>query len=486
MGASGAKVAIHYASNAPPQLVQEQLGKLGLQRIAVVEQFHMAYAEMPLSASSHVAALPWVLAVNLQAPPAQMNNYTGRLLGRAATLQKEASLGGRSLLGRGVKVGIWDGNVTGHVDFGNRVHAQEFETPHEHGVHVAGTALGAGMVDPDGEGMAPKAEAWTYNFNRGSNGLSAQQEMALARDQFGITLTQNSYGISLESICAYLKGIGYFDSDYSLDLLAYYYPTLTHVFAAGNDQIYCEKNTEELWGATGYGTATTRAKNAIHVGAVTHTGVLTEFSSLGPQDDGRMFPSICAKGYNVWSTGPGNDYMYMNGTSQTCPTVTGTAALLSERYAQLHQGQEIPSDLLRAILANTATDAGRPGPDFQYGFGIMNGEKAAIALENQYHAQDAVANGENKQLTIQIPAGCQELRVMLVWNDPPSVKADEWGDRTLVNDLDLSLTVGSTNYLPWVCDPTKGNLLKNAVRNSDHLNNIEQITLTAHELQGAR
>ena len=309
VGASGAKVAIHYASNAPPQLVQEQLGKLGLQRIAVVEQFHMAYAEMPLSASSHVAALPWVLAVNLQAPPAQMNNYTGRLLGRAATLQKEASLGGRSLLGRGVKVGIWDGNVTGHVDFGNRVHAQEFETPHEHGVHVAGTVLGAGMVDPDGEGMAPKAEAWTYNFNRGSNGLSAQQEMALARDQFGITLTQNSYGISLESICAYLKGLGYFDSDYSLDLLAYYYPTLTHVFAAGNDQIYCEKNTEELWGAKGYGTATTRAKNAIHVGAVTHTGVLTEFSSLGPQDDGRMFPSICAKGYNVWSTGPGNDYV---------------------------------------------------------------------------------------------------------------------------------------------------------------------------------
>jgi len=35
-----------------------------------------------------------------------------------------------------------------------------------------------------------------------------------------------------------------------------------------------------------------------------------------------------------------------------------------------------PSALLRALLANTATDLGRPGPDFQFGYGLMNAEPA--------------------------------------------------------------------------------------------------------------
>ena len=94
-----------------------------------------------------------------------------------------------------------------------------------------------------------------------------------------------------------------------------------------------------------------------------------------------MFPTICAKGAGVLSTVSGNAYSEMDGTSMACPTVTGHAALLSERFAQLNGGREITSSLLRAILANTATDAGRPGPDFQYGYGVMDAERAANALE---------------------------------------------------------------------------------------------------------
>lgn len=136
-----------------------------------------------------------------------------------------------------------------------------------------------------------------------------------------------------------------------------------------------------MYGHPGYGSGSTRAKNAIYVGAVNANGAMTSFSSWGPTDDGRMFPTICAKGAGVLSTVSGNAYSEMDGTSMACPTVTGHAALLSERFAQLNGGREITSSLLRALLANTATDAGRPGPDFQYGYGVMDAERAANALE---------------------------------------------------------------------------------------------------------
>ena len=62
-----------------------------------------------------------------------------------------------------------------------------------------------------------------------------------------------------------------------------------------------------------------------------------------------MFPTVCAKGKDVWSTISGNGYQGMSGTSMACPTVTGHAALVSERYGQLYGGAEIPSSLLRGV-----------------------------------------------------------------------------------------------------------------------------------------
>ncbi len=380
-GTDGAKVVIRYAQNASTPQILEALQELGLRDIEVAAPFRAVYAEMPLAAASRVAALPWVLAVGLYPPPPTLYNNQGRTIGRASVLGSPADLGGRGLKGNGVKIGIWDASIVHHVDFGERVHVQEYEMISDHGTHVAGTVLGAGLLNPDAKGMAPRAEAWTYNFNSQRNGLNNQQEMDIARGQYGITLTQNSYGIDISRYCRYLQNLGYRESDRNLDILANSHPTLTHVFAAGNEQDACSGELVAMYGHPGYGSGSTRAKNAIYVGAVNANGTMTSFSSWGPTDDGRMFPTICAKGAGVLSTVSGNAYSEMDGTSMACPTVTGHAALLSERFAQLNGGREITSSLLRAILANKATDAGRPGPDFQYGYGVMDAERAANALE---------------------------------------------------------------------------------------------------------
>lgn len=76
--------------------------------------------------------------------------------------------------------------MTPHVDFGHRVHVQEYEAEGDHGIHVTGTVLGAGIKDPDAQGMAPLAQSWNYNFNVQKNGYTPQREMADAHRQVDI------------------------------------------------------------------------------------------------------------------------------------------------------------------------------------------------------------------------------------------------------------------------------------------------------------
>lgn len=479
------KVSLWFAATIPAEQIKETLSQLG-HIITYSELFGTCMLEIAPTKIAKLAALPWVLTISQAEPEQELQNYSARLLGRAAVLNTPAQLGGRGLTGKGIRIGIWDGNVVWHPDFGKRVHVQEYESASgaPHGTHVAGSVLGAGVLDPLGCGMAPQAEAYTWNFNTGSNGLSMQQEMDISQYKYGITLTQNSYGWYVKQRCPVIRTLINAQSDYELDVLSCEIPTLTHVFSAGNDQWGCMKQTEEIWGVVNYGLAARRAKNVIHVGAVTEQGDMTDFSSWGPQDDGRVFPTVCAKGQQVLSVESLGTYYRESGTSMACPVVTGHLALLQERFKQLNNGQEIRNDLLRAVVANTADEAGRKGPDFQFGYGILNAERAVVSLEKRWWHTDKIANGEEKPLTISVPKGAKSLRVMLAWNDPPSKRARKYGEPIMINDLDLKVKVGSNSFLPWVLNTEKGKVEEVAQRKEDHLNNMEQVTLDMTELAG--
>jgi subtilisin len=111
-----------------------------------------------------------------------------------------------------------------------------------------------------------------------------------------------------------------------------------------------------------------RWRDTIAVGAVNENGELAPFSSRGPEVD------IAAPGENILSTWLDRGYAKLSGTSMATPFVAGVVALA----VALHRDAEHIRTPLRTVadlrdhLARTAVDAGPPGKDTQFGWGLVN------------------------------------------------------------------------------------------------------------------
>ncbi|MGZ2368466.1 InlB B-repeat-containing protein [Ancylomarina sp. YFZ004] len=461
-----AKVNVIYFDGAQVADIKNFLQSHNMRLNHIAEEFNVITIDMPIKSVKKLAVQPWVKWIEYIALPETIDNIQGRTMNRN-TILSENGLGGRNLTGKGISVGVWDGSVQQHPDLGNRLNAMEYERPSEHGMHVSGTVAGAGIIDPKAKGMAPEATLYTYNFGGPqSNKMTSQQEMLYAAKNFDIDVTQNSYGISLRGNCDYLAK--YSASDAQLDqIVNQFYPTLTHVFSAGNNQSDCPPSH--------YSTSTKRSKNVILVGALDEATEMSYFSSWGPMDDGRLLPHICSFGVDTYSSVYNNEYGFMSGTSMATPAVSGTLALLYQRYNEL-KGEKPLASLVKAAVCNTAEDKGNPGPDYSYGYGIINALKAVKTFEKNQFAIGSVENGEDFTFTIPVPTNAIDLKVMLVWSDYYGTVSTT---KALVNDLDLTVLKNGKETKPWILDandPTK-----EAVRGIDNLNNAEQVTINKPE-----
>ena len=241
---------------------------------------------------------------------------------------------------------------------------------------------------------------------------------------------------------------------------------LLHVFSVGNQGL--ETNESGTYASIpGFATITgsfKMSKNSLVVASVDTVGTPDIFVSNGPAYDGRIKPELAA--YSI------------SGSSDAAALISGVSTLLQQAYQANTSNNILPSALCKAILINTAEDVGNPGPDFYTGFGNVNARKALETLQNKQWFEDSISANETQTFTLEIPENIKNLKITIVWNDPPaSVNATS----ALVNDLDLSLEYpsGNQNWLPWVLNsfPDADSLNKPAQRGADHLNNVEQITL---------
>ena len=410
-----------------------------------------------------IASLPFVSYINLQSIKDKILNYNNVGTHSVSALQSPS---GRKLDGRGVSLAIGDNaNVSAHVDFTNRVVDRVYNGPDYHGTHTSGSMAGGGIIDPRYHGMAPKSLFVSQWF---SDVLTNTPSYVT---DYNIVATNNSY----HSEALGCAGSSIYDvlSNY-IDAQAETYKQVLHVVAAGNDGLYTCSPYPNSFATVKSGWQC--AKNVITVGNLYGANYTIGYgSSKGPVLDGRIKPEIVANGTNTISTYPGNAYGGFSGTSMSAPVVTGAVALLQQRYRQLHSGANGSSALMKALMCNSAEDLGNAGPDYTFGFGLLNARRAVEAIETNRYSLSNISNGGNNAQTITVPAGARRLKVMLCWTDK---EAAANAAISLVNDLDITITDPSSFvHKPLVLNSAPANVDDPAIERRDSLNNIEQVVI---------
>ncbi|AND63798.1 hypothetical protein AX766_04885 [Flavobacterium covae] len=454
-------LVVTYHKEGNKNRLDESLRDMGVKNFRINEDFNQVFCKLSKEKILELVELGIVQNVELAPAPAVLENNPGRTSHKVNVLSSNLNGLGYGLTGSGVKIGIWDGNVEPHKDATNRLFTREYESPSTHGSHVFGTMAGAGIMDPLAKGMAPKATVYAWNFNVQSNGFKVYEERLICANNDGIELTQNSYGVNLEKGYSTTR---YDVSDRGDDDVMVRKNYLLTMYSNGNSQ---SANPA----AGGFYTSTKNSKNALHVAANDPNESISNYSSFGPTADGRLVPQISGIGSDVYSMSYNNSYEVMSGTSMATPGVTGTVALLYERYKNKFGGRPLGS-LMKAIVCNTADELGNIGPDYKYGYGKINGLRAVQTIDENRFYTGSITNGVDNQKVITVPTGTKQLKVMLCYTDLPGVPG---ASSVLVNNLDLKVLRNGEIYLPWVLNPIQAN--NPATKGIDNLNNIEQVTI---------
>lgn len=412
----------------------------------------------------YLALVNEVLFIDPQFEPQALNNQAMGFTNAQIAHQPLLS-GGYSLTGEGVTIGVGDNSDPTHVDFLDRVNSFNPQVTTDHSTLTTGTTAGNGIKDERYKGYSNKSNIIADFFSQViSNG-------AIYRQDFNMVVSNNSYGNVLGN-CGYA---GTYDiySAFTDDQMRDE-PTLLHVFAAANDgDMTCSPYPQ------GYGTVAgsfQASKNALVVGAIGKTRLLeSSYTSRGPVKDGRIKPEITAVGSILYTCIYNEGYGESSGTSLSCPNVAGGAGLLYQRYRQLHSGQDPKSALIKAILMNGASDMSTAGPDYEYGFGMMNVGHSLTALDSNRYFTNTINTAQEQTYTFTVPANTAQAKVMLYWNDPAAAPLST---ATLINDLDITVTTpANTTVLPLILNSSPSQILAAAVPGADHLNNVEQVTL---------
>jgi hypothetical protein len=435
------------------------------------------------------------------------------------------------------KLGIWDGGaVLGtHQELTGKVTQRDGNTTSSnHATHVAGTMIASG-VEPSAKGMAGAAslDAYDWSNDQGEMATAAAQGLLLSNHSYSLTTgwqwgdydhsgTNQWFWWGGENDTACVDFGLYSQQARDWDLIANNAPGYLMVKAAGNDRgqgpsagttHMVWSNSQGYWvnstttrqkdgGALGYDCISHAgvAKNVLTVGAVQgltspYTSpsqiVPSTFHGWGPTDDGRIKPDIVAKGVSLYSStaGSNSNYNTYSGTSMASPAVTGTLALIQQRWMELrNQNVSTPvaalsSAQLKALVCHTALEAGQPGPDPVYGWGLLNAEGAVQLMagigDTTMLESLSLANSGSYSRTFYCD-GLRPLVLTLAWNDPAApVSTYTLNNSTpvLVNDLDLRVVRNSDGL---VFEPYRlpAGLPASPAQTGDNTrDNIEQVRL---------
>ena len=443
------------------------------------------------------------------------------------------------------KIGIWDeGKVLEtHVELTGRVTQKDFPSvSSDHSTHVSGTLIASG-VNPSAKGMAYGVQgliAYDFKnflsemFNESSNLLVSNHSYgSLAGWQYNSSETRWEFFGLPDDNEDYKFGY-YSDVAQALDSIAYNAPLYLIVMSAGNNRSetgpavgdpYFRLNASGQQVSAGNRLAGISsndsydcipqyngAKNVLTVGAVSgipagytskNDVVMSNFSSWGPTDDGRIKPDIVADGVAVLSpiAASNTSYASFSGTSMASPNAAGSLFLLQEYYSKLKTGAFLSAATIKGLAIHTAEEAGPfPGPDYQFGWGLLNVEKAAAVITAAVISNNAATSahqlyekiltqGQTFTTTV-VASGKQPLSATISWTDPKGMVDTNnlLNNRAkkLVNDLDIRITTGTgaslRTFLPWTLNVNNPSAA--AVPGDNITDNVERINVTDSTIPG--
>ncbi|WP_293300335.1 S8 family serine peptidase [Pedobacter sp. UBA4863] len=438
--------------------------------------------------------------------------YTGGSLG--------LDLNGSTLPAGAVAVFESGSPLLTHQEFGGRVTLKTAGTTSSHATHVSGTIMAAG-VNPIAKGMAyALPQLWAFIATTTSmNNFSG--EMLVSNHSYGTVAGWDKdddgkwryygrYGSTED------YRFGYYDSNaQQWDNICFNAPYYLPLKSSGNFRTRTGPAIgEDYWGYpssggamvnlgprpaaissnNSYGIITTygNAKNNLTVGAI--NGLpngsnhpqdisIATFSSWGPTDDGRIKPDLVADGVSITSTNHTSNTAYISssGTSMSTPNATGTLALLQELYHQKYAAFMRSATLKALVLATTSPTGTSLGPNYIFGWGLLNAEKAAKAiLENGATSSiQEKSLSPNQTETIQVVAnGKAPLIATICWTDPPAIPVSNNDALNnpilrLVNDLDIRGEDGTKTHYPWILDPANPSVP--ATKGDNFRDNVEQV-----------
>ena len=316
--------------------------------------------------------------------------------------------------GSGVKIGIIDvgfENSTLKSDisskFGSRMHVLTnpsfTPTPNsddDHGVVVADLAAGSTA------GIAKRATVYAIDSAKQNSKGKTYPDPTLAMYQSlqnaGVTIYNQSFGIDgvVTDFSSSSTSSNYYAHQMGSDMLNFYNNAVNNgalfVWAAGNDSTdtqptlegglpYFERGLEKGW-----------------INVVAFTSKDPNPNSLGDTSWDNLTtlsPAGVAKNWSITAVGDqtftikGTTYVG-GGSSFAAPLVTGTAALIKEKYPWMD------GSLIRQTILSTATDIGEVGVDSIYGWGLLNIDKA-LRGPALFSKQLALADN----VVINIPSG---------------------------------------------------------------------------------
>ncbi len=422
------------------------------------------------------------------------------------------------------KIAVWDGGAVlgGHQELSGKITSGDGAASlSDHATHVTGTIVAKG-TSPLAKGMLYNlATIPTYNFDFDNSEIaSAASNLILSNHSYG-SISGWRFNETIwewwgEAGATEDYKFGYYDNKSRYwDSIAFLSPNYLIVKSAGNKRnengpaagtAYRRFNAmNQMVDAGAYDGSLSpnnsydilptysNAKNILTVGAVgilsngfvnSSSVAMSNFSSWGPTDDGRIKPDIVAAGVGLFSSVATSNTAYdtYSGTSMSSPNATGSLGLLQELY-QKETATFLKSASLKGLAIHAADESGvSNGPDYQFGWGLLNVKKGSEVILGRTTKHRILENNLAQNATLSqnhISSGGEKLVATIVWTDPAaSVETVNYLNnrtRKLVNDLDLRIVSGSGTEMPWKLDVF--NPATPATKGDNNIDNVEKVEI---------